>query len=104
MIKELYRIFKHEVCLNVTRGAVDSVRIKNIVKSGARVYDGGYIGIAGTIGEPSDELVSAAEKNLAKKIEYKFEPEKTKSENATRERRTTPTKKLWSSVKNCLPL
>ena len=50
MIKELYRIFKHEVCLNVTQGAVDSVRIKNIVKSGARVNDGGYIGIAGTIG------------------------------------------------------
>lgn len=78
MIKELYRIFKHEVCLNVTQGAVDSVRIKNIVKSGARVYDGGYIGIAGTIGEPSDELFNAAEKNLAKKIEYKFEPEKNK--------------------------
>ncbi len=78
MIKELYKIKKHEICLNVTQGAVDSVRIKNITKSGARVYDGEYIGIAGTLGEPTEALFEAAEKNLAKKIEYKFEPEKNK--------------------------
>lgn len=78
MIKELYRISKREVCLNVTQGAVDSVRIKNIVKSGARVYDCGYVGIAGTIGEPSESLFAEAEKNLEKKIEYEFAPETNK--------------------------
>lgn len=67
MIKELYRIFKHEVCLNVTRGAVDSVRIKNIVKSGARVYDGGYIGIAGTIGERRTSSFPRRKRTLQKR-------------------------------------
>ena len=39
MIKELYQQTVREVSLNVSAGRVDSLRRKNITKSGCRVYD-----------------------------------------------------------------
>ena len=45
MVKELYRFETVETALNVTQGVIDSVRRKQIVKSGCRVYDNGFIGI-----------------------------------------------------------
>ena len=55
MIRELYQQITHEVCLNVTVGKVDSVRKKNITKSGCRVYEDGCIGVAGCLGQPTEE-------------------------------------------------
>ena len=54
MVKELYQYITREVCLNVNVGRVDSVRKKDITKSGCRVYEDGYIGVAGCLGQPTE--------------------------------------------------
>lgn len=74
MIKELYKDRTREVKVNVVQNGVDSIRKKDILKSGCRVYDGGFLGVAGVLGEPTEATWSAAEKNLELKIPYSCEP------------------------------
>lgn len=74
MVKELYQFKTHEIALNVTNGAVDSVRKKNITKSGCRVYDNGCIGICGTLGEATEETWRKAEAALQMGIPYPYAP------------------------------
>ena len=76
MIRESYKITVRETSLNISQSKVDSVRKKEIVKSGCRVYADGYIGIAGTLGEATEKTWAEAEANLALKIPYPFLPEK----------------------------
>lgn len=78
MTKELFRIETVETSLNVTQGFVDSVRRKHIVKSGCRVYEGGCIGVAGTLGEATQATWDQAEANLARKVPYPYAPEANK--------------------------
>ncbi|MDD4189147.1 MAG: hypothetical protein PHX37_03575, partial [Eubacteriales bacterium] len=78
MIRELYQRTVREIALNVTQSKIDSVRKKNITKSGCRVYDDGFVGIEGTLGEPAQETWEAAEKNLGRKIAYPYDPEKNR--------------------------
>lgn len=68
MIKELYQQTVREVSLNVSAGRVDSLRSKRITKSGCRVYDNGYIGVAGCLGQPTADTWAAAEQALARKV------------------------------------
>ena len=68
MIKELYQQTVREVSLNVSAGRVDSLRRKNITKSGCRVYDNGYIGVAGCLGQPTADTWAAAERALARQV------------------------------------
>lgn len=68
MIRELYQVITHEVCLNVTVGRVDSVRKKNITKSGCRVYEDGCIGVAGCLGQPTEETWAEAVRALDRKV------------------------------------
>lgn len=74
MVREIIKITTKETTLNVTQSAIDSVRMKNITKSGCRIYKDGYIGIAGTLGDLTDEIVLQAEKNLLRAIPYPYEP------------------------------
>lgn len=74
MIRELYQTMIRETALNITQTKIDSVRIKNITKSGCRVYDNGFIGVAGILGEPTDETWDLAKSNLRKKLPYEYEP------------------------------
>ena len=76
MIKELFQQTIIETSLNVSQSNIDAVMKKKITKSGCRVYKDGFIGIAGTLGEPKDTTWTEAEANLNKKIAYPFEPEK----------------------------
>ena len=78
MIRELYRFETIETALNVTQGVIDSVRKKQIVKSGCRVYDNGCIGIAGTLGEATDATWQQAEENLRLGVPYPYAPETNK--------------------------
>lgn len=78
MIKELYKQTVNELSLNVTQSKIDAVMKKKITKSGCRVYHEGLIGIAGTLGEPTDATWAEARNNLNRKIAYAFEPEKNK--------------------------
>lgn len=68
MIRELYQEITHEVCLNVTVGKVDSVRKKSITKSGCRVYENGCIGVAGCLGQPTEETWAEAVRALDRKV------------------------------------
>ena len=68
MIKELYQQTVREVSLNVSAGRVDSLRRKNITKSGCRVYDNGYIGVAGCLGQPTADTWAAAERALGRQV------------------------------------
>lgn len=83
MIKELYKSHLREIKANVTANSIDSIRKKDILKSGCRVYDGKYFGVAGVMGEPTAETWAQAERNLSLKLSYTYEP----SGNATRERK-----------------
>ena len=74
MVKELYQIKEKEISLNITNGVVDSVRKKNITKSGCRVYENGCIGVAGVLGEPTDETWSKAVNALEAQVPYPYEP------------------------------
>ena len=70
MVKELYQIRTREISLNITNGEIDAVRRKNLVKSGCRVYENGCIGVAGTLGEPTEETWQAAQQALSAEIPY----------------------------------
>lgn len=76
MVKEVYQLKEIDTTLNVTQSRIDSIRKKNIIKTGCRVYENGYIGVAGTFGEPSDETWKTAIQNLNLKIPYEYEPSK----------------------------
>ena len=68
MIKELYQQTVREVSLNVSAGRVDSLRKKEITKSGCRVYENGFIGVAGCLGQPTADAWAAAEQALARQV------------------------------------
>lgn len=68
MIKELYQQTVREVSLNVSAGRVDSLRKKEITKSGCRVYENGYVGVAGCLGRPTADTWAAAEQALARQV------------------------------------
>ncbi len=76
MVKETYQLKEINTTLNVTHSRIDSIRKKSIIKTGCRVYENGYIGVAGTFGEPSDETWEEAIRNLNLKIPYEYEPSK----------------------------
>lgn len=66
-----------EVCVNITNGLTDSLRIKNVSTSTVRAYDNGFIGIAGKMGDADFEaLEKEAKDNLLRNIPYPDKPEK----------------------------
>lgn len=66
-----------EVCVNVTNGVADSLRIKNVSTATVRAYDNGFIGIAGKMGDANFEaLEKEAKDNLSRGIPYPDKPEK----------------------------
>lgn len=74
MIKEIYTRTVKQISLNVVDSKLESVRKKNITKTGYRVYDKGYIGVAGGIGTVDlGELEKEAIANLSLKIPYEEE-------------------------------
>lgn len=110
MIKELYQIKIKETALNVTQTNIDSIRKKNITKSGCRVYKDGFIGVAGTFGEATDETWARAIKNLELKIPYECDASKDKKRsrdlrklNITSEEFVEKTEKLLDSFRKEFP-
>lgn len=58
-------------CLNVVASKVESLRINESVTSTVRVYDGGYIGVAGKTGKIDFEMLEQkAKENLSQGIAY----------------------------------
>ncbi len=104
MIKELYRTEVQETSLNVTQGQVDSVRRKHIVKSGCRVYDGGYMGIAGTLGEATEDTWAQARAGLDRKVPYPYAPEQNKVRREDRRAEILDSRTFTARVERLLEL
>jgi PmbA protein len=75
MVKEKYTKRVKETSINITQTEIQSVRKKDITKTGLRIYENGYIGVAGAIGKiDENELEKRAVENLNLKIPYPYEP------------------------------
>ena len=71
MEKEFLKSSSRSVTLNITGGRIDSYREKEETTGTVRVYADGKIGVAGCLGEPDEEKLTAqAEKALALGIPY----------------------------------
>lgn len=73
MKKEWIKLTTRETAIKVRNTKVEAIRSKNLVKKGVRVFENGYIGISGCIGDtPNALLEKQAEDNLAVQIEYPY--------------------------------
>ena len=71
MEKEFLKSSSRSVTLNITGGKIDSYREQEETTGTVRVYADGKIGVAGCLGEPDEEKLTAqAEKALALGIPY----------------------------------
>ena len=59
MEKEFLKETHHSVTLNVTAGQIDSYRELEKTTGTVRVYENGCIGVAGCLGEPDEETLTA---------------------------------------------
>jgi PmbA protein len=75
MHREIYSTSTVETSASIARTSVESVRRKDIDRTGLRLYRDGLIGTAGVIGVRDEaRLESTASKALEAGIEYGFEP------------------------------
>ena len=73
MNKEYIRIKRKETSVKLQASAINSIRIKDIVRNAVRVYKDDKLGIAGAIGSTSiADLEQQAETNLAANIPYPY--------------------------------
>lgn len=80
MIKEKYTTNIKETTISVSQSNIQSIRTKDITRTGIRVYKDGFIGIAGAVGKfNEDEVEKEAIENLKLEIPYPYEPESNKS-------------------------
>lgn len=70
MIREKYILKNREINLSISGGEISSVIKKDITQSACRVYDQGFIGVAGKLGEADPELMEQAVENLKFQIPY----------------------------------
>ena len=71
MEKEFIKNIRKSVALNVTAGKIDSFRETEKTTGTVRVYDNGFVGVAGCLGEPNEEeLTEKAIEALAFGIPY----------------------------------
>lgn len=76
-MKEKYIIKTEEYSFNIVQSRLESVRCKNIVKTGYRIYENGFMGVSGILGEGDDEEgYKQARENLKLQIPYPYEPSK----------------------------
>ncbi|GAB1455942.1 hypothetical protein MASR2M48_12490 [Spirochaetota bacterium] len=65
METEFITIRKNETAVKIVGTKVNAVRIKDIIKKGARVYENGEIGVSGAVGDiPEKDLIEKAIENL----------------------------------------
>lgn len=71
MIKEKYIKRIEETSLNILQGKIESVRVKDIERTGYRVYEDNKIGVAGAVGDYNEEeLENSAIEGLNLNIPY----------------------------------
>jgi len=73
MKKETINIKRKETSIKLQASEINSIRVKDIERHAVRVYEKGFIGISGAIGDVSEEILKKqAIKNLASKIPYPY--------------------------------
>lgn len=103
MKKEWIKIEKKETAIKVRNTKVEALRQKNIVKKGFRVFENGYIGISGCIGDTSDEILeNQAMDNLSVKIEYPYEIEKNRKDHRKYSSNPMTSQQLLENTENIL--
>lgn len=81
MIKEKYIVKTKETSINVVQTQVESIRKKDITKTGLRIYKDNLIGVAGAIGSyKEEELEKRAVEGLALNIPYPYKPSEERCE------------------------
>lgn len=71
MEKEFLTYNDKEISLAISESKIDSVKMKDITKKGARVYENGVVGAYGGVGCISEEeLIKGARENLKNEIAY----------------------------------
>jgi len=74
MNREKYTKKLRETTVSVVQSRIDSVKRKDVVRTGLRMYDGSVIGVAGAIGSYRDgELQEKARKAMGRGITYPWE-------------------------------
>lgn len=74
MIREKYIKNYNEISINIVQSNIESIRKKDITKTGFRVYENDFIGIAGAVGNVNEaELEKEAIENLKLEIPYPYE-------------------------------
>ncbi|MEA4890657.1 MAG: metallopeptidase TldD-related protein [Clostridiaceae bacterium] len=101
-MKELYQETVRETALNITRWEIDSIRKKNITKSGCRYYRDGFIGVAGTLGRPTENTWQEAEANLAERAPYPYRPAVGLKRFEDRREETKDVETLTREFEECL--
>ncbi|MDW7659564.1 MAG: hypothetical protein SCM11_20540, partial [Bacillota bacterium] len=74
MIKEKYQVDVAETSFSVVMSRLDSIRKKNVTRTGYRVYQDGLIGIYGQLGQSREDPWTKAIENLGNRVAYPFAP------------------------------
>ena len=76
MIREKYQINIVETSLSIVQNRIDSVRKKNITRTGYRVYKNGNVGMYSQLGESEPDPWGYAAENLIRQpVSYPFAPD-----------------------------
>ncbi|WP_040214887.1 hypothetical protein [Clostridium polynesiense] len=82
MIKEKYSESIKETSINVVQSSFESLRKKNITKTGLRIYKEGMLGISGALGDYDEkELEKKALDNLIVPYDYEVSSNKKITED-----------------------
>jgi PmbA protein len=103
MIKEKYTERVKETSINLVQSKIESIREKDITKTGFRVYKDGKIGVSGALGKYDEEkMVKKAEEGLKLNIPYDNEPSCNRSECIKLDSNIPKSKELISEIENVL--
>ena len=103
MEKEFLKETQHTVTLNVTAGQIDSYRELEKTTGTVRVYENGCIGVAGCLGEPDEEALTAqAMEALSFGIPYPCNLEDAAEITELHDREIIPVSELIPTMKDFL--
>ena len=103
MEKEFIIETQHSITLNVTAGQIDSYRELEKTTGTVRVYENGCIGVAGCLGEPDEEALTAqAKEALAFGIQYPCSLEGEAEIIETHDKEIIPAAELIPAMKGFL--
>jgi len=111
MIKEKYINHLNETAITIVNSRVECIGVKNITKTGLRVYKNGYIGIASALGKYDNEkLENKAIDSLDDKIKYTCEISRDKTRIIDKRNNIIDDKEfineielLFSELRECQP-